>query len=102
MKQLRRNRDTATLNVENTIGERFSMVESYRSRYGTIRVRIVDPGFERKSRVQRERMVLPLIRSLPGEVQADMVMLLLLAPGEGEDCLQNLEFEHPERKLGAK
>ncbi len=91
--------DNDTRAVERTIGERFPSIESYRSRYGTVRVRIVDTRFEKKSRVQREKMVLPLIRTLPEEIQADLIMLLLLAPDEAENSVQNLEFEHPERKI---
>jgi stress-induced morphogen len=88
--------DNDTRTVEQTIAERFPSVESYRSRYGTVRVRIVDPRFEKKSRVQREKLVLPIIRTLPEEIQADLVMLLLLAPGEADNSVQNLEFDHPE------
>jgi hypothetical protein len=45
--------------------------------------------------LERERLVLPLIRQLPEDIQADITILLLLAPEEAGKSLMNLEFENP-------
>ena len=61
--------------------------------------RIVDPRFRGKNRSEREKMALPLIRSLPDETQQDLTILLLLAPEELEDSLMNREYEEPSKSL---
>src|SRR5439155_9827278 len=61
----------------------------------SIRIRVIDDRFARKNRVEREKLVLPIIHSLPEDVQADIIFLLLLALGEQEESLVNLEFEQP-------
>jgi len=91
--------DRDTHLVQSALAARFPSIESYRSPYGTLRVRIVDERFAKKNRVQREKSVLPLIRNLPEEIQSEIVMLVLLAPGEQDASAQNLEFEHPRRKV---
>jgi stress-induced morphogen len=68
---------------------------AYRYSPVSIRVRIVDERFRGKNRSEREKMVLPLIRSLPDEVQQDLTILLLLAPEELKDSLMNREYENP-------
>lgn len=60
-----------------------------------IRVRIVDPDFGGKDRVDREAEIWPLLESLPDDVYTDITMLLLLAPEEQEASLANLEFDDP-------
>jgi stress-induced morphogen len=72
---------------------------AYRYSPVSIRVRIVDPRFKGKNRSEREKMVLPLIRSLPDETQEDLTILLLLAPDELEDSLMNREYEQPSPSL---
>jgi stress-induced morphogen len=68
---------------------------AYRYSPVSIRVRIVDEGFRGKNRSEREKMVLPLIRSLPDETQQDLTILLLLAPDEVEESLMNREYAEP-------
>jgi len=61
----------------------------------SIRVRIVDPGFSGKDRLDREPEVWNELKKLPDEVFADITMLLLLAPEEAASSLANVEFENP-------
>jgi len=72
---------------------------AYRYSPVSIRARIVDDRFRGKNKSEREKMVLPLIRSLPDEIQQDLTILLLLAPGELEDSLMNREYERPTPSL---
>ena len=60
----------------------------------------IDERFQNKNRVQREKMVLPLIRGLPEELQSEIVTLLLLAPGEEDNSMMNIEFDHPTKLKG--
>jgi len=92
-----RETDSKTRLVESTLSARFPSAESYRSPFGTVRVRIIDERFQNRNRVQREKMVLPLIRGLPEEVQAEIVALLLLALGEEDGSIMNIEFDRPTR-----
>ena len=74
-------------------------VDAYRYNSVSIRVRILDTAFEGKNRVQRESLVLPVIRRLPQEIQDDITILLLLTPTEhrNKESMLDLEFEHPTR-----
>lgn len=74
---------------------RDAKVDVYRYNSASIRIRIVDDCFKGKSLVEREEMVLPLIRKLPKKTQSDITVLLLLAPEEVSGSLMNLEFEDP-------
>jgi hypothetical protein len=90
--------------IERLIDEHFpnspkDVPRAYRYSPVSIRVRIVDDRFRGKNRSERERMVLPLIRSLPDETQQDLTILLLLAPEEVEGSLMNREFEEPSKSL---
>jgi len=68
---------------------------AYRYSPVSIRARIVDPRFEDMNLSERDKVVLPLIRTLPDETQEDLTILLLLAPGELKDSLMNREYEKP-------
>lgn len=70
-------------------------VEAYRYNSASIRIRIVDERFRGRSKAERFNAVIPLIRQLPKETEADVTMLVLLAPGEEAESLSNFEFEHP-------
>jgi stress-induced morphogen len=68
---------------------------AYRYNPASLRVRVVSDRFKGKLRSEREEMVLPLIHQLPEDTQADIMILLLLAPDELESSLMNVEFEDP-------
>jgi stress-induced morphogen len=67
----------------------------YRYNSASVRIRIVDPDFIRKSIVEREQMVWPVLHTLPQEVQNDISLLLLLTPSECKESLLSLEFDDP-------
>lgn len=73
----------------------FNHVEAYRYNSASIRVRVIDSRFSGKSRINREKMVWPVIESLSDELQAELTVLLLLAPGEKSRSMMNMEFEDP-------
>lgn len=68
---------------------------AYRYNSASIRVRLVSSRFKGKSFGEREEMVQPLIRELPEETQAEIMMLALLPPEELDRSPLNYEFEHP-------
>jgi stress-induced morphogen len=90
------NKKTAeTKAIENLLRKQFPKTEAYRYNSASIRVRIIDPEFRGKSMTDREAVVLPLIRKLTENTQADIMILLMLAPEEAGESLMNLEFEKP-------
>ena len=72
---------------------------AYRYSPFSIRARIVDPRFKDMNLSERDKFVLPLIRTLPDETQEDLTILLLLAPDELNDSLMNREYEKPSPAL---
>ena len=69
----------------------------YRQNNVSVRIRIIDPDYTGKSRVEREEEVWVLFDALPEEVVADVSMLLLLTPEEKDESLASFEFDHPIR-----
>lgn len=66
----------------------------------SIRVRVIDPAFRGMSRVDRDDRLRAALDELSEEIQADLTMLLLLAPEETKTSLVNLEFEDPSPPQG--
>src|SRR5438067_2117476 len=85
--------------VEEMLRKEFHQADAYRYNPASIRVRVVDPRFNGKSDVQRDKMVERVLAKLPDEIQADIMNLLTLYPGETEKSLTarvlNEEFEDP-------
>ncbi len=81
--------------IEQALGRAFEDVSSYRYNSASIRVRVIDERFRGKSPSEREALVAPLLEALPESIQDDITILLLLAPGELDRSLANLEFEEP-------
>lgn len=91
-----------TRQIEDLLRRAFpaAQVDAYRHNTASIRVRVIDAGFRRKSLVDREEAVLPLLKNaLPEDVVGDIMVLLLLTPEEAPQNFMNLEFEHPEPSL---
>ena len=86
-----------TKTIEDALAGHFPDVKVYRYNPASIRVRIIDERFRGRSKPERERMVLPLVRALPEDIQSDITILLLLAPEEAGQSLMNREFEDPSR-----
>lgn len=85
--------------VEEALRDDFQSVDAYRYNSASIRVRVVDPRFAGRSMEERDAMVEPYLDRLPEGIQADIMNLITVAPGELEgsigDRLANLEFEDP-------
>lgn len=96
-------RTDETREVENLLREAgFAKVDAYRYNVASIRVRVIDPRFERMSREQRDAMVEPHLARLPERTQADIMTLFTFAPSELQqppkmlrEFLLNTEFEDP-------
>ncbi|MEO6809473.1 MAG: hypothetical protein ABI353_10230 [Isosphaeraceae bacterium] len=74
-----------------------AMISLYRQNAVSVRVRVVDPGFRGLEKSERHALVWRYLDRLPEEVQGDVSMLVLLAPGEEATSLANLEFDDPSR-----
>lgn len=88
--------------VEDLLKQHFQQADSYRYNSASIRIRVVDPKFEGKSREERDSMVEPFLDQLPEDTQKDVVTLFTFAPSEIErtattlrEHLLNTEFEDP-------
>ena len=84
-----------TRRAEEVLRRVFPDTEAYEQNRVSIRIRVVDEKFRNQSRVEREKMVYPLIRTLPEDIQDDISILLLLTPDQKAGHLLNLEFEDP-------
>ena len=84
----------------------FAAVDAYRYNSASIRVRVVDPRFEERSREERDAMVEPILEQLPERIQGDILMLLTLTPEElarqefDRTWLLRLEFDDPSDPIG--
>jgi len=80
----------------------FAQVDAYRYNSASIRIRVIDPRFERLPHEQRDAMVEPYLEQLPEHTQTDIMSLFTFAPLELQqspktfrEFLLNTEFEDP-------
>ena len=85
--------------VEATLRPHFPDTEAYEQNRFSIRIRVVDEKFRDKDRIEREKLVYPLIHTLPEEIQDDITVLLLLTKDQKARDLLNHEFEQPTKSL---
>jgi stress-induced morphogen len=92
-------RDRDSRQVESVLRNDFPKTDAYRYNSASIRIRVVDDRFKGKSSEKRDAMVERLLETLPERLQADIVNLLTLYPGEIDDSLTarlaNEEFDDP-------
>jgi stress-induced morphogen len=92
-------RDDDSRRIEVALRSEFPGTDAYRYNSASIRVRVVDERFEGKSSEQRDAMVERLLKNLPEQLQADIMNLVTLYPGEDHTSLTarlaNEEFESP-------
>jgi hypothetical protein len=94
-------RDNDSCLVEDVLRREFPRTDAYRYNSASIRVRVIDPRFAALPMEKRDALVEPLLDQLPEEIQADIMNLITLAPGEETSkklsrlSLVNLEFEDP-------
>jgi stress-induced morphogen len=67
----------------------------YRQNSVSVRVRIIDPDFSGRSKIDRSKEVWKYLNSLPDEIQSDLSSLTLLTPEETTMSFANFEFEDP-------
>ena len=72
-----------------------SQIDLYRQNSVSVRVRIVDRDFAGHNKVERSKMVWRYLDELPDDIQSDISMLVLLAPGEAQMSFANLDFSDP-------
>jgi hypothetical protein len=72
-----------------------AQIDLYRQSSVSVRIRIIDPGFTRMNRIDRNDSVWEYFVALPDDAQSDISMLVLLAPAEVKRSMANLEFEEP-------
>ena len=77
-------------------GAGFSQVAAYRYNPASLRVRVIDPRFEGLSRAQRADMLEPAIKTLPEQLQVDIVRCWLFTPAEAPTSPEAWEFESVE------
>jgi hypothetical protein len=95
-------RTDETRMVEDLLKRHFKQADSYRYNSASIRVRVIDPQFERMPREKRDAMVEQYLDKLPPETQRDIVTLFTFAPSDLErtpttfrEYMLNTEFDHP-------
>lgn len=70
-------------------------IEAYRQNDVSIRIRIVSPEFQGKSRADREVEVWAALDKLSADAASEVSLLLLLTPQEGKNSFANAEFDDP-------
>jgi stress-induced morphogen len=70
-------------------------IDLYRQNPVSVRVRIIDPDFAGRSKIERSKEVWKYLNSLPDEIQSDLSSLILLTPEEKKSSFANFEFDDP-------
>jgi stress-induced morphogen len=70
-------------------------IEAYRQNSVSVRVRVINPEFEGKSRVEREDELWAVLDGLPEDATAEISLLLLLTPDEARKSFASQEFDNP-------
>lgn len=70
-------------------------IDLYRQNSVSVRVRIIDPEFQGRSRSERSIDVWRYFGGLVDDVQSDISTVLLLTPDETKLSFANLEYEQP-------
>jgi hypothetical protein len=96
-------RNEESRGVEDLLRRHFESADAYRYNSASIRVRIIDSRFRDLTHEQRDDQVEPVLEQLDSRIQADIMNLVLLYPGEIDDshraAINNEEFEHPSRSM---
>jgi stress-induced morphogen len=72
-----------------------SQIDIYRQNSVSVRVRIIDPDFAGRNRVDRSNIVWRYLDGVPEEIVSDISTLILLVPEEKEMSFANYEFDDP-------
>jgi hypothetical protein len=68
-----------------------------RTNPASIRVRVIDPSFQRMSKTRRDDRVWKYLKQIPEDVLSHLSMVLAFTPDEAETSPVNYDFEHPIR-----
>jgi hypothetical protein len=69
--------------------------KSYRQNSGSIRLRIIDPGFAEMDRAVRHDQIWGLLRQLDKDVISQITVVLLLTPEEAKTSFASMDFDSP-------
>jgi hypothetical protein len=72
-----------------------SRIDLYRQNSVSVRIRIIDPGFADRNKIDRNKTVWEYLGKLPEDTQSDISMLILITPEEERKSFANSEFEDP-------
>ncbi len=72
-----------------------SQIDIYRQNSVSVRVRIIDPDFTGKNKVERSKEAWKYLDVLSDDDQSDLSSLILLTPEETSMSFANFEFEDP-------
>jgi hypothetical protein len=72
-----------------------SRIDLYRQNPVSVRVRIIDPDFAGRGKVERSKDVWKYLNALDDETASDLSTLILLTPDEMAKSFANFEFEDP-------
>jgi hypothetical protein len=72
-----------------------SKIDAYRYNSASIRIRIIDPDFQKMDRAIRHDLIWELLEGLTEDTASQVTLLLLLTPSEVKRSLANMDFEDP-------
>jgi stress-induced morphogen len=72
-----------------------AQIDIYRQNSVSVRVRVIDPNFAGKTKVERSKEVWRYLDTLPEDTLSDLSTLILLAPEETKMSFSNFEFNDP-------
>jgi hypothetical protein len=72
-----------------------AQIDLYRQNAVSVRIRIIDPGFDGRGKPQRSHQAWQYLERLPDDVQSDISTILLLTPEETKASFANFEFDDP-------
>ena len=106
-KKTRKKQDASTRLIYDRLLQQFPLLPTqieqvvYRYNAASVRVRVIDPIFAGKNDQERELLVGDFLKSLPEDVEGDIMLLLLLTPSEAKDPreIMNRELEKPDSTM---
>jgi hypothetical protein len=95
-----KNPDDSVRHILHVLGEYEAIhpmaeIEVYRQNSASIRIRIIDPDFQRFDRVDRDAQVWGILTKLPADIQSEISLLVLLTPEEKQTSFSSIEFDDP-------
>jgi len=72
-------------------------IEIKRQNPVSVRIRVIDPDFANKSKVDREEEVWAALQDVPDAAVSEITVLLLLTEEEAAESFANYDFDHPIR-----